>query len=67
MPVEVKPWDVTELLTSEKIIAAYLEEAQAEDDPAMLARALEDVRRAREKNKQTAPVGKSVSRQFLRE
>ncbi|HRK23638.1 MAG TPA: hypothetical protein PLQ11_01655 [Beijerinckiaceae bacterium] len=54
MPVEVKPWDVTEILTSEEIIAAYLEEAQAEGDPAMLAKALEHVQRAREKNREAS-------------
>jgi len=67
MPVEVKPWDGTELLTSEKIIAAYLEEAQAEGDPAMLAKVLEDVQRAREKNREASSAGKPASRQFLRE
>ncbi|HMQ57155.1 MAG TPA: putative addiction module antidote protein [Rhizobiaceae bacterium] len=47
MPVELKPWDSAEILTDEETIKAYLEEAFAEGEPQLIAKALGDVARAR--------------------
>jgi probable addiction module antidote protein len=44
---EVKPWDAAEFLTDEETIAAYLEEAFEDGDPAMIAKAIGNVARAR--------------------
>lgn len=41
------PWDVTRYLDSGEAIAAYLDAALEEDDPALLATALGDVARAK--------------------
>ena len=41
------PWDITRYLDSDEAIAAYLDAALEEDDPALLAAALGDVARAR--------------------
>ncbi len=41
------PWDVTRYLDSDEAIAAYLDAALEEDDPALLAAALGDVARAK--------------------
>ncbi len=47
MAVEVKPWDAAELLTDEETIEAYLEEVFAYGDPALIAKAIGNVARAR--------------------
>ncbi|HZK98354.1 MAG TPA: addiction module antidote protein [Caulobacteraceae bacterium] len=47
MTVETKPFDVAEVLLDEERIAAYLEEAFADGDPAFIASAIGDVARAR--------------------
>jgi probable addiction module antidote protein len=41
------PWDITRYLESDEDIAAYLDAALEEDDPALLAAALGDVARAK--------------------
>lgn len=41
------PWDVTRYLDSDEAIAAYLDAALEEDDPALLAAALGDIARAK--------------------
>lgn len=41
------PWDVTRYLDSEEAMAAYLDAALEEDDPALLAAALGDIARAK--------------------
>ena len=41
------PWDITRYLDSDEAIAAYLEAALEEEDPALLAAALGDVARAK--------------------
>ena len=41
------PWDVTKYLESDEDIAAYLDAALEEDDPALLAAALGDIARAK--------------------
>jgi len=41
------PWDITRYLESDEDIAAYLDAALEQDDPALLAAALGDVARAR--------------------
>ncbi|MBC7986435.1 MAG: putative addiction module antidote protein [Sphingomonadaceae bacterium] len=47
MPLETTPFDVAEHLTSDERVAAYLEEAFDDGDPALIAAALGDVARAR--------------------
>jgi probable addiction module antidote protein len=47
MAVETKPFDVTELLTNEARMIAYLEEAFESGDAAFIASAIGDVARAR--------------------
>ena len=42
-----RPWDVAEYLGSDEDMAAYLEAALEEDDPALLAAALGDIARAK--------------------
>jgi len=42
-----RPWDMTRYLESNEDIAAYLDAALEEDDPALLAAALGDVARAK--------------------
>jgi len=44
---ETHPWDITRYLDSEEAIAAYIDAALDEDDPALLAAALGDVARAK--------------------
>lgn len=44
---ETHPWDVTRYLDSDEAVAAYLDAALEEDDPALLAAALGDVARAK--------------------
>jgi probable addiction module antidote protein len=46
MPLDIKPWDAAETLTTESRIAAYLE-AICEEDPSLIASAIGDVARAR--------------------
>jgi probable addiction module antidote protein len=47
--IETRPWDVTEYLSDEDAIRAYIEAAQEEapDDAAFMAKVLGDVARAR--------------------
>jgi probable addiction module antidote protein len=45
--IETRPWDMTRYLDSDEAIAAYIEAALEEDDPALLAAALGDVARAK--------------------
>ena len=47
MPLETTPFDIAEHLTSNERIAAYLEEAFDDGDPAFIASALGDIARAR--------------------
>ncbi|GJD48765.1 hypothetical protein OPKNFCMD_1490 [Methylobacterium crusticola] len=47
MPIATKPWDAAEYLDSQEAIAAYLEAAFEEGDPALIAAAIGDVARAR--------------------
>jgi probable addiction module antidote protein len=42
-----RPWDASQYLGSEEDMAAYLEAALEEDDPALLAAALGDIARAK--------------------
>jgi probable addiction module antidote protein len=44
---KTRAWDVTRYLDSEEAIAAYIDAALEEDDPALLAAALGDVARAK--------------------
>ncbi len=44
---QTHPWDVTRYLDSDEAMAAYLDAALQENDPALLAAALGDVARAR--------------------
>ncbi len=44
---KTRPWDAAEHLESEEDVAAYLEAALEEDDPALFAAALGDVARAK--------------------
>lgn len=44
---ETQKWDITRYLDSDEAIAAYLDAALDEDDPALLAAALGDVARAK--------------------
>lgn len=45
--IETRPWDITRYLDSDEAVAAYIEAALEEDDPALLAAALGDVARAK--------------------
>lgn len=47
MSGDAKPWDAAEILTDEGTIAAYLEEAFADGDPTLIAKAIGNVARAR--------------------
>lgn len=47
MAVETKPWDPTEHLNSAEAIAAYVEAAFEDGDPALIAAVIGDVARAR--------------------
>jgi probable addiction module antidote protein len=44
---QTRPWDITRYLDSDEAIAAYIEAALDQDDPALLAAALGDVARAK--------------------
>ena len=44
---ETRPWDAAEHLESEEDLAAYLEAALTDDDPALIAAALSDIAHAR--------------------
>jgi probable addiction module antidote protein len=44
---KTRPWDAAEYLESEEDMAAYLEAALEEDDPALFAAALGDIARAK--------------------
>ena len=45
--IQTRPWDVAEHLETEEDMAAYLEAALEEGDPALVAAALGDIARAR--------------------
>jgi probable addiction module antidote protein len=47
MALETKPWDPTEHLSSAEAIAAYVEAAFEDGDPALIAAVIGDVARAR--------------------
>ena len=47
MALETRPFDAAEVLGDDARIAAYLEEAFADGDPALIASAIGDVARAR--------------------
>ena len=47
MPLETKPWDVAEHLDSDAAVAAYIDAALEDGDPALIAAALGDIARAR--------------------
>ncbi len=44
---QTRPWDVVEHLETDEDMAAYLEAALEEDDPALIAAALGDIARAK--------------------
>ena len=44
---ETRPWDAAELLATEEDMAAYLEAALEDGDPALVAAALGDIARAK--------------------
>jgi probable addiction module antidote protein len=45
--IKTRPWDVTEHLKTEEDMAAYLEAALEDGDPALVAAALGDIARAK--------------------
>lgn len=47
MPLETTKWDAAEYLDSEEAIAAYIEAAFEDGDPALIKRALGDIARSR--------------------
>ncbi|MGO4525387.1 addiction module antidote protein [Microvirga sp. 2MCAF35] len=47
MPLETKPWDPAEHLDSEEAMAAYLDAALEDGDPALISAALGDIARAK--------------------
>lgn len=47
MPLETKPWDAAEHLDSEEAMAAYLDAALEDGDPALISAALGDIARAK--------------------
>ena len=47
MPLETRPWDMTESLRDETAIAAYIEAALEDGDPGLVAAAIGDIARAR--------------------
>jgi len=47
MALETTPWDAADFLDSDETIAAYLEAAFEDGDPALIAAAIGDVARAR--------------------
>jgi probable addiction module antidote protein len=46
MPLKTKPWDPAEYLDSPEAIAAYVDAALEDGDPAVIAAALGDIARA---------------------
>jgi probable addiction module antidote protein len=46
MTIDTKPWDVAEVLDTPEAIAAYLDAALEENDPAFFSKALGDAARA---------------------
>ena len=63
MKTKILKWDVMDYLKNEKSIAAYLQAAAAEKDPAALVIAIGDIARARGINKMSAEMG--VNRESL--
>lgn len=63
MPVKTAPWDPAEYLTTPGRIAAYLEAAFDDGDPALIAKALGDIARAKGMTKLAAEAG--VTREAL--
>ena len=63
MTVKTKPWDPSEHLDSPKAIAAYLEAAFEDSDPALIAAALGDIARAMGMTQLAAEAG--VTREAL--
>jgi probable addiction module antidote protein len=57
MALDIKPWDVAEILTTEGRISAYLEEAFEEGDPEYMAVAIGDIARARNMTKLAKETG----------
>ncbi|HEV7439855.1 MAG TPA: addiction module antidote protein [Methylobacterium sp.] len=47
MPLETRPWDMTESLRDEAAIAAYIEAVIEDGDPGLVAAAIGDIARAR--------------------
>ena len=47
MPLETRPWDMTESLRDEAAIAAYIEAVLEDGDPGLVAAAIGDIARAR--------------------
>lgn len=47
MAIETSPWDVTEFLTTDEAIAAYLEAALEDGEPHVVAMALGNIARAK--------------------
>jgi probable addiction module antidote protein len=47
MPLETRPWDPSEHLDNQEAIAAYIDAALEDGEPALVAAALGDVARAR--------------------
>ena len=52
-----QPWDITRYLDSDEAIAAYIDAALDDDDPALLAAALGDVARAKGMTQVAAETG----------
>ncbi len=63
MPTETTPFDVADFLTSDARIAAYLEEAFEDGEPAFIARALGDIARAKGMTQMSKDTG--ISREAL--
>jgi len=67
MKTEFREFDVAEYLDSEEMIAAYLQEVLAEDDPQAFIKAIGDVARARsmtEISRKTGLARQNLYRQF---
>ena len=63
MAIKTAPWDTAEYLTTPSRIAAYLEAAFEEGDPALIATALGDIARAKGMTQLAAEAG--VTREAL--
>ena len=59
MPLETTRWDPAEHLDNEEAIAAYIEAALEDTDPALVAAVLADVARARGMSEITREIGRS--------